>query len=245
MTGLGAIVCSIGVHHAESSTEYVAFVNGAGTPHVATGVTRAVGWHEFLIYVEVPGVGNSTVRFYASEAGSTAVRTETGVAVSLPGQVGIRVNGQVASDDHGYWDDIHASYERAGTTNARHVGIVEAFGSVVLPLFQPAHVYSFDGVTITDETAGASSMELGSTSYTFRFSSDGGSSWSSPATLNNANLQALDCDGDGLDVLEITVEQTASMDSMGSPATRRIEVQYTPSIVPRIVHHRNQLAGVC
>jgi hypothetical protein len=71
---------------------------------------------------------------------------------------------------------------------------------------------------------------VGAISYTFRHSTDGGSTWSSPATLNTANLRALACAGNGQDVLEITASFTAGMDQMSSGALRQIDVQYEPAV---------------
>lgn len=221
------ISISIGVHISESASNYIAFVNGASTEHVDTGVAISEGWHEFLIYLELPSTGNGIARFYIEAA---EVREETGTAIGGCDYIGIRSNGVSASDDQAYYDQMELGFSY-GASNADYAGLVEPLGSHVLPLCQPSQgVRYFKGVTITDEEAGGDTESTGTTAYTFRHSTDGGSSWSSSATLNDANLQALACAGNGQDVLEITPALTADLDDMASPNVQSIVIDFEPAI---------------
>ena len=226
-TSANAIICSAGVFQAQSTTEYVTSVVGGGPDHAASGIARSVGWHEFAMYVDQQSVGNSTIKFYID---GQLVRTNSAVTTDIA-RIGFRELGASASNDHGYWDWMQVGYERDGVSNLQYSRLLEATGSVVLPIFKPTSgVNAYTGVTITEATAGTTSMTLGTTSYTFRHSTDGGATWSVAATLNAANLAALVTNPyPSGDALEITVTQTASMDDMGSPATRQIDVAYQPS----------------
>lgn len=225
----GTLTASIGVHIAQSGTQYVTFLNGAGTPHQASGIALSVGWHEFLIFSERPNATNGTIRYYID---SQLVRTEAGtVAYPKLDTLGIREIGVNATNDDGFWDWIHVGQEYAGSSNTEYAQIVESSGSIVLPLLQPVNgVRFFRGVAITEATAGGNSMTTGATTYTFRHSIDGGSSWSGAIALTTANLRARSCVGNGQDVLEITVAQSSALDDIGSPATRQIVVEYEPAV---------------
>jgi hypothetical protein len=215
---------ALGVNVSDSSGNYVVRTD-SGT--VDTGVARSQGLHELAISVTRDvGLTTCTVRFYID---GDMVHEEVG---TTPGDVngfGIRHRADSAAEE-GFWDWMACNI-RYGNTPADFQGLVPASGSIVLPLLQPAEgVAFFRGVTIDDEQAGASSQEVGAISYTFRHSTDGGSTWSSPATLNTANLRALACAGNGQDVLEITASFTAGMDQMSSGALRQIDVQYEPAV---------------
>lgn len=226
-TSANAIILSIGVFEAQSTTHYVASV---GASHASTGVARSVGWHELLIFISEPNAGNATIRFYMPESGSAAVRTETTIDIATPRRLGFRQLGISASNDHAFWDDLWVGYNRSGTTDAVFSGIVEANGTRVFPPFQPADgIEFFRDVTITQRIAGTDSMSLGAITLTFRHSTDSGATWSAPAALTTPNVQALKCAANGDDVFEITAAMTSTMDDMGSPALTRIDLGFEPA----------------
>jgi hypothetical protein len=239
----GAPDVDIGVFDSVSTTQYVTTVDGADTPSVAFG-TRAAGWNEWGIYVSRPNTGDPTVRFYADGA---LIRDFTGsAAVAALTDMGMRANGASGSNDDGFYGKMEVAYQKGTGNPTEFEGLVEPTGSIFLPDLQPAvGVESFDSVTITDETAGTSSMEVGSIVYEFQHSTNGGSSFGSLQTLNTANLQALDTASNGQDVIRIKVTFTAGMDDMASAALRKIAVTWTKvNIIPKVMHLRRQMAGV-
>ena len=229
----------VGVRVGGSSTHYVTITDQGG--EIVSSVARVTGWHEFaMFWEEGTGVNSDTVRFYID---GVQVRQEVGVgavatASYVPG-VQHRYNSDTAAEKF-YLDYLRANTQFANTP-AEFQGIVAASGSIVLPVWQPAFgVSKFTDVTITEVTAGVNSQEVGTTSYTFRHSTNGGSSWGSPTTLNDANLLALVTAGNGQDVLELTAELQSGMDEMSSPATRTISITAAPKA--RLVdHHRRQM----
>jgi hypothetical protein len=212
---------AIGFVGAVSTTEYVTSFDGS---NVASGVAVATGWHHFAIHVD-----------HASDAtywiDGVLVRTEDATSLGSIARLMIAFDGESASNDDAYYDAIRVGAS-GSTANSVYAGLVESSGSIVLPLVQPPEgVRFFRGVAFTDETAGTSSMDVGGTvTYTFRHSTDGGSTWGSSTALTTANLRALACAGNGQDVLEITVAMTSGMDDIGSPEVSSVGVEYEPAV---------------
>lgn len=226
---LNALRVTLGNHQAQSTTHYVAFISGGtGGDHIATSIPLASGWHEFAIHGSDPGGGaNGVIHMYVD---GSLERSETAIVVSgYFARACIRQQGVSGSNDHGFYDEMASGLSDSGI-DSEYGFLVETSGSAVLPSFQPAEgIAFFRSVTIDEETAGNNTEEVGSESLTFRHSIDGGSNWSSPAAFTTANLRARACAGNGQDVLEITVAQTAGMDNMGSPRLRSIEVDFEPA----------------
>lgn len=228
----------VGVLFSQSLTNYYTRVGTLGTAD--TGVTRSVGWHEWVMYIQEGIIGNEQCRIWldgtmvrsenASNCGANNVQTDT------------RIRTTVAADQF-HVDWWHWNRED-GDTPAEFQGLVVDTATVVLPAAQPAgNVVSFDSVTIVDEDAGSNSMEVGTLTYEFRHDDGGGfGSWTA---LTNGNLQALTPGGGGQDVIEVRVTLDSGMDDCASPAVRSINIAYTSGIIPRIIHHRRQMAGVC
>jgi len=219
-----ALEFALGVNVSDASGNYVIRTDATGG--VDTGVSRSTGFHELVIVAfRKAGLSDMDVRFYVDRV---EVHEELG---TTPGDVatpGMRHRADSAAEE-GFWDWMSCNVQYGGTPTDFQ-GLVPASGDVVLPLLQPADgVKFFRSVTVDDEQAGDSSMEAGTITYTFRHSTDGGSSWSSPATLNDSNLQALACAGNGEDVLEVTASFTASMDQVGSGALRGVVLLYEPA----------------
>lgn len=216
-------VAGIGFDGSVSTGEYTTFVEGASTEGLASGVAVSTGWHHFGVYIDYAG----DVELWID---GSLVRTDSASTLSTISRIVIVHDGESASNDDAFYDAIRVGI--AGSTgDAKYEGLVEASGSTPLPLVQPEEgVRFFRGVTIADETAGDSSMDVGGTiTYTFRHSTDGGSTWGSSTSLTTANLRALACAGNGQDVLEITVAMTSGMSDIGSPEVSRIRLEYEPA----------------
>lgn len=228
-TSGAALRVVVGVQGPQSTTEYMTFVSGATTPAISSGVPISQGWHEFLIYAEADVAGTDTVRIYIDGA---LVRTETSAPLTQADfeRVVVRQDGESATSDDAYWGQIEGGREGGGS-HADQTKLVESSGSLVLTVAQPAEgVKFFRSGAVTEEHAGSSSMEVGGApSVTFRHSTNGGSSWSSPAAFTDANLRALACFGNGQDVLEVTPALTSGLDDMGSPDLSQIDLGYEPN----------------
>jgi len=231
-TGTNTLMYGAGFMGSVSTSFYVTTVQGASTTNVASSVPVSAGWHEVLVYAEQSNTGgNTTVRIYID---GSLERTETG-SFSRPTRAAIRQNGQSASSNDAWYDQIEVGYQRVTTVDAEFAGLVEPTGSVALPVLQPASgVRYYRGVTIDMEDAGATSLEVGDLALTFRHSPDDGATWSSPAALTDANLRAVACAGNGKDRLEITPEFDAGMDGMGSAALRGVTVLFEPATRVRL-----------
>lgn len=227
-SNLNVLRVNLGFQGAQSTTNYIAFISGGGGGDFLVIGAVSAGWHEIAIFGSDPGGGaNGTLRLYFD---GQLVRSEAGIVITgYFARVAIRQNGVSGSNDHAFYDEIDVGVSNA-TLDAEYAALVESAGTCVLPLLQPAEgVAFFRSVTITETTAGTDSETIGTTSYTFRHSTDGGGTWSAPAALTTANLRVRACAANGQDVLEVTVAQTAGMDNMSSPRTSQIQVDFEPA----------------
>lgn len=225
------VTAFLGVAINVSSTEYVTRYDGAGTPNQASGVAFDPGqWVEFLLHLDNPGLGGGTpeARYYIGTPSTPTalVRSEVASAI-FPTVIQFQQRGLEASDDHAFIGNVEVG-ALGLNAHAENIGLVEASGSVVLPLFQPTvDVESFDSVTVDLEAAGDTSLEIGGLTVTFEHSPDGGTSYGASMALNDSNLQGLTVTGDGFDVLRITATFTSSFDDMATAALRGITIGFT------------------
>lgn len=236
----GGTLLWFGVLFSQSLTHYSSSVGGS---IAVSSIARSTGWHEFLVYTELGGIeANEKCRIYLD---GTLMRSVDASSASANSYIpGTRIRNATSADEF-HLDWWGFNYRRTGTPTDFQ-GLVAPTATVVLPDAQPAgNVVSFDSVTIVDEDAGSSSMEVGTLTYEFAHSTNGGSSFGSYQTLNDTNLQGLTPAGGGQDVIRVRVTLDSGLDDMASPAVRSVTINYTSGIIPRIMHHRQQMAGSC
>lgn len=204
----------------------------AGGAAVDSGITRTQGWHKVVLQTDFAATDEESFHTRKIFIDATQVYSES-TTIPTGDPVPFATSWRSWS-----WNAIDAGtpeYHVDELVLQEGSGNIFEEGTDQIDI-QPNNVDSFDSVTIDDDTTGA---WKGTLTYQFQYSSNGGSSFGSLTTLNDANLAALSPVGGGQDVLRIkitlTPDTTTGINQAYFPRVNQIVVNFTPNpFVPRL-----------